>query len=86
MDVNFELEYEEGVLFTTHQILAELGKKFKGDIRNGMYGQIANDAHIQGVVALMVVGLLIACENSLKLVTRLPHLLYICWKTTLKIG
>lgn len=52
MDANFESEYEEGLLFTAHQILAELGEKFKGDIRNGMSGQIANDAHTQGVVAL----------------------------------
>jgi len=66
VDANFESEYEEGLLFTAHQILAELGEKFKGDTRNGMSGQIANDAYMQGVVASMVIGLLIACENSLK--------------------
>jgi len=36
VDANFESEYEEGLLFTAHQILAELGEKVKGDTRNGM--------------------------------------------------
>jgi hypothetical protein len=31
-----------------------------------MSGQIANDSYMQGVVASMFIGLLIACENSLK--------------------
>jgi hypothetical protein len=86
VDANFGSVYEEGLLFTAHQILAELGEKFKGDIRNSMSGQIANDAHIQGVEASMFIGLLIACENSLKWVTRLSHLVYICWITTLNIA
>ena len=66
VDANFESEYEEGVLFTAHQVLAELGEKVKGDTRNGLSGQIASDAHVQGVVASMFIGLLIACEKSLK--------------------
>jgi len=66
VDSNFESEYEEGLLFTAHQILAELGEKVKRDTRNGMSGQIANDAYMQGLVASMVIGLLIACEKSLK--------------------
>ena len=66
VDANFESEYEEGLLFTAHHTLAELGEKVKGDTRNGMSGQFANDAYMQGVVASMFIGLLIACENSLK--------------------
>ena len=31
---NFESEHEDGLLFTTHQILAELSEKVKGGIRN----------------------------------------------------
>jgi len=65
-DAKFESEYDEGLLFTAHQILAELGEKVKGDTRNGLSGQIANDAYMQGVVASMFIGLLIACENSIK--------------------
>jgi hypothetical protein len=30
VDANFESEYEEGLLFTAHQILAELGEKVMG--------------------------------------------------------
>jgi hypothetical protein len=66
VDENFKSEYEGGLLFTAHQILKELSEKVKGDTRNGMSGQIANDAYTQGVVASMFIGLLIACENSLK--------------------
>jgi len=66
IDVNFDSDYETGLLFTAHQILVELGEKFKGDTRNGMSGQNANDAYMQGIVASMFIGLLIACEKSIK--------------------
>jgi len=56
--------YDEGVLYTAHQILAELGERFKADTRNGMSGQDATDAYTQGAVATAFIGLLIACERA----------------------
>ena len=66
VDVNFDSDYEEGLLFTAHNVLVELGEKVKADTRNGLTGQIGNDAYMQGIAASMIIGLLIACENSIK--------------------
>jgi len=40
VDSTLKSEYEEGLLFTAHQTLAELGEKIKGDTWNGMSGQL----------------------------------------------
>jgi hypothetical protein len=64
-----------GGTIAANQILAELGEKVKADSRNGVYGQLANDAHMQGVVATVVIGLLIACENANSSKPSCP----ICW-------
>lgn len=65
-DANLPSAYDEGLLYTAHQILAELAEKVKSDTRNGLSGQIANDAYMQGVVASTFISLLIASETFLK--------------------
>jgi len=56
--------YEEGLLFTCHQVLSEFAEKFQADHRNGLAGQEGTDAYLQGGAATAILGLLIACENA----------------------
>ena len=64
IDAMLPTSYDEGLLFTAHQILADLGERFKVDTSNGTSGQDAVDAYTQGAVATAFIGLLIACERA----------------------
>ncbi len=63
IDQNLDSKYDEGMLFTAHQLLADLGQQVQSDTFNGQSGQQATDAMLQGVVAANFLALLFACET-----------------------
>ncbi len=64
VDKRLPNDYVEGIFLITWEVLSDLGEIVKSDSNNGKYGQDANDAMQQGVIAAGFLSLLILCENA----------------------